>query len=429
MKTVSIIGLGYIGLPTALVAAKYGFEINGFDVDSEKVKKINSGVCPISEPGLQEFLNEALKNNFKAYDLLQPTDYFIITVPTPLTSDKKADLSYVFDAAKNIAKVIKKNNCVILESTVSVGTTEEISKIIESESGLKSSKDFFVAHCPERVLPGKILEELIINDRIVGGICQKSSELSKEFYEKFVTGKIYLTDDKTAEFVKLIENSHRDVEIAFANQVANMCEEIEIDTFETIKLANKHPRVNILNPGCGVGGHCIAVDPYFLIEKFPKNSSILHEARKVNSLKPKKIIFQTIEQIKKFFKKQNRIPKVLALGLTFKPDVDDLRESPALQIATELNKKKDTLDLSALEPNIDVSGLKQISKIEEIKNFDIILALVKHSQFKQIKSEDLENKIVIDPCGLFHETDSFREGKSKTIRGINSSMWIKQYSC
>ena len=289
MKTISIVGLGYIGLPTGIVAALSGYKVFGFDIDSKKVESINSGDPLILEKGIKEKLTTVLKkNSFKSFDSLQSADCFIISVPTPFLkqdiniTDKKADLSYVFDASKNIASVLKKGDLVILESTVPVGTTLKVAEFLEKESGLISSKDFFVAHCPERVLPGRIFEELVFNDRIVGGVCKESGLLAKEFYSKFVDGYIYITDHKTAEMVKLVENSHRDVNIAFANEVSSMAKKSNIDPFKVIELANKHPRVNILNPGCGVGGHCIAVDPWFLIQTFPKDSQSIKTARIIN---------------------------------------------------------------------------------------------------------------------------------------------------
>ena len=272
MKKVSIVGLGYIGLPTAIIAAEHGFLVLGFDIDENKVDKINQGEETIVEPEVAAKLTHVIsKETFKATKKLEAADYFIIAVPTPFS--KKADLSYVFNAAKEIAKVLQKGNLVILESTVPVNTTIKLAEFLGKNSGLKK-EDFFVAYCPERVLPGKIFKELIANDRVIGGINDESKELARSFYKSFVKGKIYLTDTKTAEMVKLVENSSRDVQIAFANQVAAMCEEVNINPFEVIDIANKHPRVNVLKPGCGVGGHCIAVDPWFLIESFSKNSTL-----------------------------------------------------------------------------------------------------------------------------------------------------------
>ncbi len=415
MKTISIVGLGYIGLPTGIIAASSGYKVFGFDIYSKKVESINSGDPLILEKGINEKLAKVIKNNsFKSFDTLQSADCFIISVPTPFLkshikfSDKQADLSYVFDASKRIASVLKKGDLVILESTVPVGTTSKIAKLLEKESGLILSKDFFVAHCPERVLPGKIFEELVSNDRIVGGVCKKSGLLANEFYSKFVDGKIYITDDKTAEMVKLVENAHRDINIAFANEVSSMAKDSNIDPFKVIELANKHPRVNILNPGCGVGGHCIAVDPWFLVETFPTISKTIKTARIINDSKPYKVIDDVLVKIEELKLNGIERPKVLALGLTFKPDVDDLRGSPALKIVKELNSKKELLELSVIEPNIREEVLssfnfKYFKKLSDAVLWaDLILILVNHSNFLELGVFDLNGKFVIDECGLLY---------------------------
>lgn len=408
MKNISILGLGYIGLPTAIISAQAGYQVFGFDTDKNKIEKINSFNPLICEPEIEEKLYTVLQNkSFKAYNILQPADIFIIAVPTPFKENKKADLSYVFSATEIIAEKIIPGNLVILESTVPVGTTYKIAKILEEKTGLKTGTDFFVAHCPERVLPGKIFQELILNSRIIGGICEQSTELAKTFYSKFVKGELFLTDDKTAEMVKLIENSSRDVQIALANQIAGMCESVGINPFNVINLANKHPRVKILNPSCGVGGHCIAVDPWFLVESFPENSLLLKTAREINDSKPENIIKKVKKKAKLLITKP---AKVLALGLTFKQDIDDLRESPALKIALKLNQDN-LIDLAVLEPNISQEKLKNLglNNIFNIKNFqdhinwaDIILILVNHKQFFDIKNLNLLNKEIIDSSGLLY---------------------------
>ncbi|MFH1461442.1 MAG: nucleotide sugar dehydrogenase [bacterium] len=419
MKTISIVGLGYIGLPTGVVAALSGYKVFGFDIDIKKVESINLGQPLIEEDGLQEKLFAVLANNsFKSFDSLQPADCFVIAVPTPFLrqfasgSSKQADLSYVFDAAKKIALVLKKGDLVILESTVSVGTTLKIARFLEKETSLILSKDFFVAHCPERVLPGRIFKELVCNDRVVGGVCKQSGLMAKEFYSKFVEGKIYITDDKTAEMIKLVENSYRDVNIAFANEVSAMAKDINIDPFRVIELANKHPRVNILNPGCGVGGHCIAVDPWFLIQTFPKNSQMIRTARLINDSKPYLVIDNVLNKIKQTGLKK---PKILALGLTFKPDVDDLRGSSALKISKELNNKKEYLELAVVEPNLKEATLRDFG-FKYFKNLsgavewaDIILILVSHKKFFELKFFDLENKFIIDECGLLYQQNKLNE--------------------
>ena len=412
MKRISVVGLGYIGLPTAILAAQNGYQVFGFDIDQDKIKKINYGDSIIVEPEIRQRLFSVLKNNrFKAFCDLKPADCFLISVPTPFKKYKKADLSFVFSAGEQIIKVLQQNNLVILESTVPVGTTFKLAKFLESKSGLKLGIDFFVAYCPERVLPGKIFLELISNDRMIGGICEKSANFAKNFYSKFVKGKLYITDDKTAEMVKLVENSSRDVQIAFANQVDQMCKNVKIDSYKVIEYANKHPRVKILNPTCGVGGHCIAVDPWFLIESFPKDSKLLKLTRQINDDKPNIIIKNVLEKVEKLRLKIIVKIKVLILGLTFKPDIDDMRESPALKIALSLNSKRKLIDLAVCEPNIskislnDMNFYKIFTLESGIKWSDIVLILVKHKEFFSIKKFDFKNKIIIDSCGLINDLE------------------------
>lgn len=417
MKHVATVGLGYIGLPTALIAAKHGFKVSGFDTNLQKVNSINNGISNITETGINELLQETLVNKtFHAFKKLQPADCFIIAVPTPFTTAREADLTYVFQAGEQIANIIKPGNLIILESTVPVGTTQKLALLIEQKSHLKAKKDFFLAHCPERVIPGKIIEELITNDRIIGGICKQSTLLAKQFYKTFVIGSCYTTDDKTAEMVKLVENSSRDVQIAFANQISSMAHQASLNPFEIINLANKHPRVNILEPGCGVGGHCIAVDPWFLIESFPQSTKLLKTAREINNDKPKEIVNSVIKKTKIFYKNNNNIkPKVLILGLTYKANVNDLRESPALKIAQKLNKEKELFDLYICDPflkqdAIKNMGFKNITLLEsQLKKSDIIVILVKHDQFKKLINMTLVNKIIVDPCGLLQEKSIINE--------------------
>jgi UDP-N-acetyl-D-mannosaminuronic acid dehydrogenase len=425
MKKISIVGLGYIGLPTAVVAAQAGYDVFGFDVDHEKINRINTGDSTIFEPEIADRLWYVLsKGTFKAFTDLQYADCFVIAVPTPFKSDKTADLSFVFKAGEFVARRLMHGNLVILESTVPVGTTERLSLLLEEMSGLRVGVDFFVAYCPERVLPGKIFKELIDNDRVIGGICQKACELARLFYSKFVKGFLHITDDKTAEMVKLIENSSRDVQIALANQIAAMCATAGIDPFQVIDLANRHPRVKLLSPGCGVGGHCIAVDPYFLIERFPYDTALLKTAREVNETKPYQIIEKVLNKVAELKSYGVEKPNVLALGLTFKPDIDDYRESPALKIALELNKHKEDIDFFAYDHNLSKDTLVhfELEYVRDlwrsIKNADIILILVKHKEFCFIRDEMLENKVVIDPCGLMHDiytkrAKAFLEGAVK----------------
>jgi UDP-N-acetyl-D-mannosaminuronic acid dehydrogenase len=449
MKKISIVGLGYIGLPTALVAANsnliaHSLIVNGFDIDKSKIKSINNGICPIQEPGMQELLSQVLETGrFKASCKLESADCFVIAVPTPFTENKEPDLQYVLQVTKVISKQLKKNNTIILESTVPVGTTQKLAQLIKKESGLQAGTDFFLAYCPERVLPGKIIHEIIHNDRVIGGVTTQSAERAREFYKKFVTGTCYMTDDKTAEMVKLVENSTRDIEIALANQIAQMCEASQINPFNVINLANKHPRINLLQPGCGVGGHCIAVDPWFLIKSFQKETSLLQAARDINDQRPYEIIKLVVSRARKFVKEEKRKPKVLALGLTFKPNTDDTRQSPALLITQELGKRENMLELEVYDPLVKSSlrrgfggqdaGKENKNLIEKFMQADIILTLVKHAFFEQKLSPheldfhniSLHNKIVIDTCGLFqgksYEATFFRKGKSKVARSSNTT--------
>ncbi|MCF7799663.1 nucleotide sugar dehydrogenase [Candidatus Babeliales bacterium] len=413
MKQISIIGLGYIGLPTAILAAQSGYKVFGFDTNKQKIEEISLGVSPIVETGIiQKLFSVISDKSLQVFHEIQPADCFVVAVPTPFEkASKKADLSYVFDAANMVAKKLKHGDLVILESTVPVGTTSKLANFLQNISGLKLGLDFFVAHCPERVLPGKIFQELVDNDRVIGGICQYSCELAKKFYSKITKGHFYLTDDKTAEMVKLVENGSRDAQIAFANTVDLMCEQAGINSRQVIEIANKHPRVNILNPNCGVGGHCIAVDPWFLIESFSATTNFLKQVRDVNDKKPYFVIDSVFKKIEKLKEKNVVIPKVLVLGLTFKADVDDIRESPALKITKELNNQTNLLELAICEPKVNIKilqnlGFNKILKLQDgIVWADLILILVDHSEFKLLKKIDLKNKEVIDTCGLLYKLD------------------------
>jgi UDP-N-acetyl-D-mannosaminuronic acid dehydrogenase len=428
MRRISVVGLGYIGLPTAILAAKSGFEVFGFDTNHEKITKINAGQPTIKEPGMAEQLKNVLNNGtFKAFKDLQYANCFVITVPTPIKENKLADLSFVFSACELVGKRLMPGNLVILESTVPVGTTENVAKLLEDHSGLKMGTDFFVAHCPERVIPGKIFKELVDNNRVIGGMCQKACELSKKFYSKFVKGFLHITDDKTAEMVKLAENSYRDVQIAFANQIASISNQIGINPFQVIEFANKHPRVKILSPGTGVGGHCVAVDPYFLIEGFPEETSLLQSARQINNVKPYQILDKILSRIQRLKIHGIAKPKICLLGITFKPNVEDIRESPALKIALELNRQKDEFDLYTFDPNISADTMQKLGLTTknnlqyQIQNSDLVAILVKHKEFEILPESLFDNKIVIDPCGLIYD---MHVKKSKEI--LKGSIQLKQ---
>ncbi|HEX2978503.1 MAG TPA: nucleotide sugar dehydrogenase [Candidatus Babeliales bacterium] len=408
MKKICVVGLGYIGLPTSIVAAQAGFQVVGYDIDVQRVERINNYDPVIEEPEIFEKLGAALKSGlFRATATIEQADCFIIAVPTPFHEDKTADVNYVWSAGSNIASVLKKGDTVILESTVPVGTTDRLARLLSQQSGLQAGVDFFVSHCPERVLPGNIFRELVSNARIIGGINPESIETSKQFYKKFVVGPLYLTNAATAEMVKLVENSSRDVQIAFANQVAGMAYSMNLNPFEVIELANKHPRVSILNPSCGVGGHCIAVDPWFLIETFPEHTALLKMAREVNDQKPEAVVHQVKREVVRWKLMHQRPCKVLILGLSYKPDIDDMRESPAVHIAEALAKEQ--LELMICEPHISPSSVTKLINAQVVTlaqglgQADIVLCLVKHRIFKSIDKETLASKIVLDTCGLFYE--------------------------
>ena len=366
-KTITVLGLGYIGLPTSIVLAKAGHKVNGYDPNEEVVKTLNAGKIHIVENNVQEeFQKVVASGNFKAFSKIQPADVYIICVPTPFKEDSKdeklADLSYVESAAHNVAEVVKEGDLVILESTVPPRTTEMVADIIEKDTGMSRDK-FHTVHCPERVLPGKILYELEHNDRIIGSEREESALMAKNLYESFVKeGTCYVTDDITAEMCKLVENTFRDINIAYANELSIICHELGIDVFKLIELANKHPRVNILTPGVGVGGHCIAVDPWFLVEKFGDNAKLINTARHVNDFKPLWVSNQVEEEIG-----HDKNVKIAVLGLAYKPNIDDLRESPSIILAEDLIKKGYTV--YGCEPNTKKEKVNDI----EVKSLDYVL--------------------------------------------------------
>lgn len=418
MKRISVLGLGYIGLPTAILAAENGYNVFGFDINKNKVNSILNGDPTIIEPEITERLAHAFKRkNFVVSTTLEYADCFLITVPTPLKKNKKADLQFVFQAVDQIIKRLMPGNLIIIESTVPVGTTEKIAQRIEEATDLRVGTDFFIAHCPERGLPGVLFKELVENDRVIGGICQKSCNLAYLFYSKFVKGFLYVTDDKSAELVKLIENSSRDVQIAFANQVASICYRIGLDPYQVIELANKHPRVSILSPTCGVGGHCLAVDPQFLIEGFPQDTKLLKVSREVNENKPYHVIEKLLKKINELNELSVNKPRVLGLGLSFKPNVDDIRESPALLIAQELTEMNEKLDFVAFDPYVPQEKIKKFNITyaenleQELATADIILILVKHKEFLNIPESLFCNKIILDSCGLLYDMQKIHNKK------------------
>jgi UDP-N-acetyl-D-mannosaminuronic acid dehydrogenase len=410
MKKVCVIGLGYIGLPTATVLANNGFEVHGVDINEKAVELINNGQVHIYEPDLDIMVKKAVKSgNLKASVVPEKADIFIIAVPTPFKENHKPDLTYVEQATRSISPYLEPGNIVILESTSPVGTTEKVAEwILEEREDLSidenHEKRIFISHCPERVLPGKILKELIENDRIIGGINEESTKRTVEFYKNFVKGKILETNARTAELCKLAENAFRDVNIAFANELSMICDELNINVWELIDLANHHPRVNILQPGPGVGGHCIAVDPWFIVDAAPEKTKLIHTARIVNDSKP----YFVIEKVQKALKNIPN-PTIACLGLAFKANVDDLRESPAVQIVEQLIKSQ-IGNVIVSEPNISYLPeklkkykLENKEVLDAIEEADIVLLLVDHDHFKHINKSILNGKIVIDTRGLWNK--------------------------
>jgi UDP-N-acetyl-D-mannosaminuronic acid dehydrogenase len=408
-KTISVVGLGYIGLPTAATLATRGVEVVGVDVSSEVVARINEGRAHFAEPDL-DILLEAAVTTGKLRATLEPVpaDAFIIAVPTPCREDKSADLSHVEAAARAIAPVLKTGNLIILESTCPVGTTEKFCQWIGAERPdlllphEGSAGDIKIAYCPERILPGRVVFELVENDRIIGGMSESCSAGAEALYKLFVRGELLVTNAATAEFVKLIENAYRDVNIAFANELSVLSEEFRVNVWEAIALANRHPRVNILNPGPGVGGHCIAIDPWFLISSAPEKTAVMTAARTVNDEKPHHVLRMIKQQVERF-----RHPIVACLGLSFKPDVDDLRESPALHITQRL--AEDDITLLVVEPHLSVlpaslaerSNVRAMKFDQAVREADIVVLLVAHSDFKSPPRDVLLSRVVIDTVGLW----------------------------
>jgi len=397
MKKICVIGLGYIGLPTACILSSKGFKVVGVDVNQRLVDDLNQGKIDAPEPGLADLVNSAIKSgNFIAKMSPEKANALMICVPTPLTDDHKADLTYVKNATESILPHLRKGNLVILESTVPPGTTKEILKPILEKSGLKIGNELYLAYCPERVLPGNILKELVENDRIIGGINSKSAESARKIYQSFVKGKIYLTDTTTAEMVKLVENSFRDVNIAFANELSRICDKFNLNVWKVIELANRHPRVNILRPGPGVGGHCIAIDPFFIVEKAPEEAKLIKTARSVNDSMPDYIVEKIERAVKE---KKIKSPVIACLGITYKAGTGDLRGSPALKIVRRLREKGYTV--RACDPYIKDFTESPLFPLEEaVEGADCIVLLVDHKEFKEIDLDKflkkMRNKIIID---------------------------------
>jgi UDP-N-acetyl-D-mannosaminuronic acid dehydrogenase len=393
------IGLGYIGLPTSTLIAKNKTKVLGVDINPKVVETINEGKIHIIEPDLELAVQDAVKNGFLQANLTPiPADVYLIVVPTPFKGDHEPDISYVQAATEGIIPLLKEGDLYIIESTSPVGTTEKMQNLIFSKRPELKNK-IYLAYCPERVLPGNVMYELVHNDRVIGGINEASSIKAIEFYSRYVKGELHKTNARTAEMCKLVENSSRDVQIAFANELSLICDKAGINVWELISLANKHPRVNILQPGCGVGGHCIAVDPYFIVSEYPLESRIIGKAREVNNHKA----FWCAEKIKKaqktFKLTYNREPKVALMGLAFKPNIDDLRESPAKYIVQRVLQDANDEEYFIVEPNIEEHNVFKITNyLEAIEKADIIAFLVGHREFTNLEISD--EKIILDFCGV-----------------------------
>jgi UDP-N-acetyl-D-mannosaminuronic acid dehydrogenase len=403
-KTVCVIGLGYIGLPTAAVIANKGYSVVGVDVNEEVVSLVNQGKIHIVEPDLDQFVKSAISTGLlKAFNNVQLSDVYIICVPTPFhknTNIPEPNIDYVLSATKSISSFIKSGDLIILESTSPVGTTEKIEQTL-IECGV-NLKNVHIAYCPERVLPGKIMTEIVENDRIVGGLNSVSTKKIVNFYRLFVKGTIFETSAKTAEMCKLAENSFRDVNIAFANELSMICDKKGINVWDVVKLANKHPRVNILQPGTGVGGHCIAVDPWFIISQDVENTKLIRSAREVNNYKTQWVIDKIKNNAVQYFLKKGVKPKIACLGLAFKPDIDDLRESKALEVTETL--LREGYEIFAVEPNIKShKNLLLFNLTDAIEQADIICVLVKHRDFLQSETKNrLTKHRTLDFCGVLN---------------------------
>jgi len=413
-ESVSVIGLGYIGLPTAAVLAGKGLQVVGVDVDPRAVETINRGATHIIEPDLDGVVHHVVASGkLRAVSEPEPAQVFLVAVPTPLGPDHAPDVSYVEAAARSIAPVLAAGNLVILESTSPAGTTERMARVLaEARPDLRfpqdagEDADVQVAHCPERVLPGRVLTELVENDRVIGGLTTRCARRARDLYLTFVRGECLLTDARTAEMVKIAENSFRDVNIAFANELANICEVTGVDVWELIELANRHPRVSILNPGPGVGGHCIAVDPWFLRHAAPEHAPLIEAARGVNDGRPSRVAQRVGEACEGLTS-----PTVACLGLAFKADIDDLRESPAIDAALRVAALGCAETLLAVEPHVDAlpapltaAGFRKATLEEALASADVLVLLVDHRVFREVPAESLVGRRVVDTRGLWRGT-------------------------
>lgn len=432
-ETLCVIGLGYIGLPTATVFAQHGLSVQGVDVNVSVVATINRGEVHIVEPGLEDCVRQVVLGGYlRASTIVGPADAFLIAVPTPFVgSNHEPDLSYIEAAARAIAPVLTTGNLVVLESTSPVGATQKMAEwLAEARPDLTfpqdagEASDIRIAHCPERVLPGKVLDELVHNDRIIGGVTPRCAAAARALYKVFVTGECIATDVRTAEMCKLAENAFRDVNIAYANELSLICDRSGIDVWELIRLANRHPRVNILQPGAGVGGHCIAVDPWFIVAGAPDLAHLVRAARNVNNSKPDWTLQKLRAAAANFEHHNGRKPVIAVCGLSFKPDIDDLRESPALEIAIALYKEFGE-QLIVVEPNIEklpprLPKARLVDIPVAVEEADILLVLVAHRSFQFLAEQSLrDDQQIIDVVGLLanQRTAKPRKARQNAVEG------------
>lgn len=393
------IGLGYIGLPTSALIASHGTNVLGIDINQKVVDTINQGKIHIVEPDLDKIVSKAVSDGFlKAFTKPSSAEVYLIVVPTPFKGNHEPDISFIEAATESIIPLLKEGDLFIIESTSPVGTTEKMKDLIFSiRPELKNN--IHIAYCPERVLPGNVMYELVENDRVIGGVNEESTDKAVAFYSKYVKGDLHKTNARTAEMCKLVENSSRDVQIAFANELSLICDKANINVWELIKLANKHPRVNILNPGCGVGGHCIAVDPYFIISEFPRESKIISNAREVNNYKSEWCIEKIKSTALQFEIDNDRKPTIALMGLAFKPNIDDLRESPAKYISQKVLQNSNNCKYFIVEPNIKKHNVFKLTNYKiAVEKADIIAFLVAHDEFKSLDMKT--DKLAIDFCGI-----------------------------
>jgi UDP-N-acetyl-D-mannosaminuronic acid dehydrogenase len=399
MSDVVMVGLGYIGLPTAGVMANHNIKVLGVDVKQEVVDIINDGKIHIVEPRLEELIHSGVTKGFLNASLSPVSaNTYLIAVPTPFKGNFEPDLTYVEKAIDAILPHFKENQLVVIESTSPVGTTEKMyHRIVSARPELKGKLN--MAYCPERVLPGNVIHELENNDRVIGGIDDRSTKAASDFYAQFVKGEMHPTNASTAEMCKLVENASRDSQIAFANELSMICDKADINVYKLIELTNKHPRVNILQPGTGVGGHCIAVDPWFIVNDFPNEAKFVKQAREINNYKTDWVIEKIKNTILEFRLIHNKAPKVALMGLAFKPDIDDLRESPAVKVVDELCKDLGLANFNVVEPNVQRHNSFEIVDAEKaINESDIVVYLVNHSPFRNLSIND--SKKVLDFCGV-----------------------------